>query len=222
MKSVVITGSTRGIGFGLADAFLARGCRVVINGRTQVNVDRACAQLTDKYGAGKVYGFAALVSDAEQVEALWEFAKAQLERVDIWINNAGVSHDTEPLWEIAEVEARTVIDANILGTIYGAQVAIRGMKQQGEGQIYNMEGFGSSGHIRVGFSVYGTSKAAVRYLTKALVEETKDVRRKTYADSWPICTSLPFIPEMPVGTRGLDTEGQKGLTQVPVRFLTRL
>ena len=98
MKSIVITGSTRGIGFGLADAFLATGCRVVVNGRSQESVDRACAQLAKKYASDQLYGFAAVVSDPAQVAALWQFAKQQLEIIDIWINNAGLGHNTEPFW----------------------------------------------------------------------------------------------------------------------------
>jgi NAD(P)-dependent dehydrogenase (short-subunit alcohol dehydrogenase family) len=174
MKSVVITGSTRGIGFGLADAFLAKGCRVVINGRSQEGVEKACVQLAEKYDAGKLHGFPALVSDIDQVVKLWQFAKDRLDIVDIWINNAGIGHDTEPFWDISPDETTAVIEVNILGVTFGSQVAMRGMLQQGQGQIYNMEGFGSSGHIRYGMSLYGTSKAAVRYLTNALVEESKE------------------------------------------------
>ena len=174
MKTVVITGSTRGIGFGMADAFLARGCRVVINGRSQESVDHACTRLNKKYAPEMAEGFAAVVSDPGQVEALWQFAVEKLGRIDIWINNAGLGHDTEPFWEIPADEARTVIEVNVLGVTFGSQVAMRGMIQQGQGQIYNMEGFGSSGRIRQGMSLYGTSKAAVRYLTDAMVEETKE------------------------------------------------
>jgi NAD(P)-dependent dehydrogenase (short-subunit alcohol dehydrogenase family) len=79
-----------------------------------------------------------------------------------------------PAWELPAEEARAVIETNVLGVIYGSQTAMRGMLQQGRGQVYNMEGFGSSGRVMAGLSIYGTSKAAVRYLTKALVEESKD------------------------------------------------
>lgn len=173
MKTVVITGSTRGIGFGLADAFLVRDCRVIVNGRSQENVDQSCAELAKNHEPDRLSGFAAAVTDPAQVEALWQFAAEKLGNVDIWINNAGLGHDTEPFWDIPSNEARNVIEANVLGSIYGAQVAMRGMTEQGYGQIYNMEGFGSGGNIRYGMSLYGTSKAAVRYLTKAMVEETK-------------------------------------------------
>lgn len=173
MKNIVITGSTRGIGFGLAEAFLARDCRVVINGRSQKSVDQAYKQLAASYRSDLLFGFAAAVSDPAQVEALWQFAAQKLGTVDIWINNAGLGHDTEPFWDIPAGEVKAVIETNILGLTYGSQVAMRGMLQQGQGQIYNMEGFGSGGHIRHGMSLYGTSKAAVRYLTKAMVEEAK-------------------------------------------------
>ena len=83
-------------------------------------------------------------------------------------------HDTEPFWDVPADAARSVIEANVLGVTYGSQTAMRGMLKQGQGQIYNMEGFGSRGHIRFGMSLYGTSKAAVRYLTNAMVEEAKD------------------------------------------------
>jgi NAD(P)-dependent dehydrogenase (short-subunit alcohol dehydrogenase family) len=174
MKTVVITGSTRGIGFGLADAFLARNCRVVMNGRAQESVDQACNQLADQYAPDQVYGTAAAVDDPAQLEHLWQFAADKLGSIDIWINNAGLGHDTDPFWEIPVVEAESVIEVNVLGSIYGAQVAMRGMMEQGHGAIYNMEGFGSGGNIRAGMSLYGTSKAAVRYLTQAMVEESKD------------------------------------------------
>ena len=174
MKNIVITGSTRGIGFGLAEAFLAKGCHVVINGRSQDGVEKACLQLAEQHDAGQLYGYPALVSDIDQVAQLWQFAKDRLDMVDIWINNAGIGHDTEPFWDIPAGEAGAVIEVNVLGVTYGSQVAMRGMLQQGQGQIYNMEGFGSSGNIRHGMSLYGTSKAAVRYLTNAMVEESKE------------------------------------------------
>ncbi len=174
MKTVVITGSTRGIGFGLAGAFLTHGCRVVINGRAQESVDQACSQLAEENDRDRTAGFAAAVTEPSEVEALWQFAVQKMGSVDIWINNAGLAHDTEPFWELPAATVREVIDVNVLGLTYGAQAAMRGMLQQGYGQIYNMEGFGSSGRIRYGMSLYGTSKAAVHYLTKAMVEEAKN------------------------------------------------
>ena len=78
MKSIVITGSTRGIGFGLADAFLALGCQVTVSGRAQASVDRAVADLAARHGeAGRVAGFPCNVTRLEELQALWDAARAR-------------------------------------------------------------------------------------------------------------------------------------------------
>lgn len=174
MKQVVITGSTRGIGYALADAFLAQGCRLIVNGRRHETVEQACVDLAMQYGSENLYGFPATVSEPEEMENLWTYAVEHLGAVDIWINNAGLSHDTKSPWEIPAGMVKNVIDVNVLGLIYGSQVAMRGMIEQGFGQIYNMEGFGSKGHIREGMSIYGTSKAAVHYFNEALIKEAEE------------------------------------------------
>lgn len=174
MKRIVVTGSTRGIGRALAGAFLARGGRVIINGRAQETVEQTCVELALRHGSENLFGYPATVSDPQQVQGLWDYAVAHFGAVDIWINNAGLGHDTRPLWEVPAAQAQAVIEVNVLGVIYGMQVALRGMQAQGFGQIYNLEGFGANGRIREGLSIYGTSKAAVHYLTRAAVEEAKE------------------------------------------------
>jgi NAD(P)-dependent dehydrogenase (short-subunit alcohol dehydrogenase family) len=173
VKNIVITGSTRGIGCGLADAFLKLDCAVVINGRTQAGVDVALAQLSGEHGRGRVHGHPCDMAQLEQAEDLWNVAKATLGTVDIWINNAGIGHAMEPMWQLPPESVTGVVYANILGVIFGSRVAIRGMEEQGQGQVYNMLGHGAKGSIRDGMSVYGTTKAAVSYLSKALISEAK-------------------------------------------------
>ena len=89
MKCVVITGSTRGIGFGLAREFLRRGRRVLVCGRNAETTEKAVLALAE-YGA-EVFGQACDVTQLEQVQALWDAATARFGKVDIWINNAGLS-----------------------------------------------------------------------------------------------------------------------------------
>ena len=173
MKRIVITGSSRGIGYGLANAFLERGCQVMVSGRSQVSTDRAVAQLVNQYGEDLVHGYPCDVSDPEQVQALWDTAVAQCGQVDVWINNAGINHPMQSLWDISTDTLQSVFATNLLGLTYCTQVAVKGMLRQGQGHIYNMEGHGSSGQFMHGMSGYGTSKSAVRYLTSALVKETK-------------------------------------------------
>ncbi|MDT8304757.1 MAG: SDR family oxidoreductase [Anaerolineae bacterium] len=174
MQRIVITGSTRGIGRGLAEELLARDCSVVVCGRSEETVVPAVAGLRGQFEQSRVYGLACDVTNLAQVERLWESAVARLDGVDIWINNAGLSHPMQMMWELAPEQVEQVWRANVLGTYYGARVAMRGMLAQGHGWIYNMEGFGSGGRLRKGMSAYGTSKAAVSYLTRALAAEAKE------------------------------------------------
>ena len=172
MRTVVIVGSTRGIGLGLAREFLAHGCQVTVSGRGQAAVDQAVAQLAAG-AADRVAGQPCDVTRREQVQALWDAARARWGRVDIWINNAGIGHDQARLWELPPERVAAVVNTNVVGLMYGCQVAVVGMLTQGGGHIYNMEGFGSDGRTRPGLLVYGSTKSAVHYLTKALVEEVK-------------------------------------------------
>ena len=165
MKFVLITGSTRGIGHGLADSFLALGCGVTISGRAQENVEKAVTQLRSKHQTDHVFGHACDVTQIEQVQALWDAAKTRFGQVDIWINNAGIGHAQTDFWNHSPEQIKAVVDTNVAGAMYGASVALRGMLDQGFGSLYNMEGLGSTGRKVAGLTLYGTTKAGLRYLT---------------------------------------------------------
>ena len=183
MKTIVITGSTRGIGFNLADAFLAQGCRVVISGRTQATVDQAVAQLAARHpqstaseaSGAVVCGWSCDVSQYGQVQALWDLSVERFGRVDIWVNNAGISNMQDKLWKVEPESLREVILTNLLGLEYGSRVAMLGMLAQGGGAIYNLGGLGSTNGRKVdGLTPYATTKAGIRYFTEALALEAKD------------------------------------------------
>lgn len=173
MQVVVITGSTKGIGLGLAREFLKRGCRVVISSRSRAAVESVCAELEAQFGSGRVVGLPCDITDAGQVQALWGHACRSFERVDIWINNAGISHARRMLWELDPAEISRVVATNVTGMMHGCRVAIAGMLAQGSGAVYNVEGHGSNDMILPGMSVYGASKRALRYFTQAMVQETE-------------------------------------------------
>jgi NAD(P)-dependent dehydrogenase (short-subunit alcohol dehydrogenase family) len=173
MKTIVITGSTRGIGFGLADAFLKLGCSVAISGRTQKNVDAAMATLSASYGPQRLLGIVSDVRRFEQVQALWNAAKVRFGTIDIWINNAGVNADRFPFWQLSPETIQAGVETNLIGAMNGAVIAIGGMLKQGSGAVYNMEGLGSNGRKIKGLTLYGTTKYGLAYLTDALAVETR-------------------------------------------------
>jgi NAD(P)-dependent dehydrogenase (short-subunit alcohol dehydrogenase family) len=145
----------------------------VICGRSQEAVAGATAELGETHGADRVYGQACDVTNLDEVEALWAAAVARFGGVDIWVNNAGLSHPMQPLWELPPEQVEAVWRANVLGAYYGSRVAMVGMLTQKYGWIYNVEGFGSTGSLRWGLGAYGTSKAAITYFTRALAAEAK-------------------------------------------------
>ena len=170
MKTVVITGSTRGIGLGLAKCMVERGANVVITSRKPDDVERTVRELNQPQ---RVHGLACDVTRYEDVEALWDAAQKRFGRVDVWINNAGATTTPVTLDKVPADEIVRTVMTNLVGALYGSKVAASGMKTQGSGQIYNMEGLGSRGQVQEGLLVYGATKAAVHYVMKALRKEMR-------------------------------------------------
>jgi NAD(P)-dependent dehydrogenase (short-subunit alcohol dehydrogenase family) len=173
MMNIIITGSTSGIGYGLANSFLSLDCSVAISGRSQENIDKAVKLLVEKYGLDHIFSYPCDVKDYNQVQCLWEAAKARFGRIDIWINNAGIAHPETAVWDYSSDQIKEVIDTNVIGAMNGSVIALKGMMEQGFGSIYNMEGLGSSGPIIKGMALYGITRSALAYLTKSMVKETK-------------------------------------------------
>lgn len=173
-KHIVITGSTRGIGYGLAREFLGRGCTVTVSGRGEEAVEGAVTELGRGQEAENIFGLACDVRDPAQVQALWDQSVARFGKVDLWVNNAGSSGEQGLVWVLSPSQVQTPITTNLLGTVYGCQVAMQGMLAQGLGAIYNMEGMGSDGRKHAGLTLYGTSKYAIHYFSQSLALEARE------------------------------------------------
>ena len=173
MKSIVITGSTSGIGLGLADTFLARDCAVTISGHSQMNLAKAYGILAGKYDESRILAYLCDVSCYDEVDGLWNAAIAKFRHIDIWINNAGAGHPQTPIWNYSRETIDKLVSTNITGALYGMNVASKGMMQQGFGSIYNMEGLGSSGPVIKGLALYSATKSALASLTTAAAKEVE-------------------------------------------------
>ncbi len=171
MKHVVITGSTRGIGFAMALEFLKAGCRVTLSGRGEdLRQDRKVAlqpfQESYQYVSCNVQVLC-------ELEALWNSAVKRFGAVDLWINNAGQNAPHEWIYQTDECYVQSVVGTNVIGMILGSQVAAKGMLAQGRGAIYSMEGLGSNDMIQNKTILYGTTKRALTYFMKGLAQELK-------------------------------------------------
>lgn len=173
MKTIVITGSSKGIGFGLGENFLRLGHQVVLNGRDPDSLEKAREELAERFAPERLGALAADMGEYHQVLSLWEYAVSRFGSVDIWINNAGVATSQSDFWDLSPQEIENLIQINITGAMYGAKVALEGFQGQGYGAFYNMEGLGSDGRRVDGLTLYGTSKRALNYLTDSLAAEVK-------------------------------------------------
>jgi len=173
--NVVITGSTRGIGKGLAAELLRRGQNVLVSGRTRASVEATVSELAAEARNGaQVVGEPCDVARRDDLQRLWEAGVRAFGHIDVWINNAGISHARQRGGEMRDEDIRAVQEVNLLGMMQATQIALRGMDAQpAGGTIYNMEGYGSTGMKTPGMALYGASKFALTYFNKALLAETR-------------------------------------------------
>ena len=171
MKTVVITGSARGLGFNMARFFREYNWNVVISDLKEENLLKAKEELEKVESKGFVAYKVCNVAKYDDVRALMDYSLKVFSKVDIWINNAGVNQPQKAIWELDLNEIDTIIDVDLKGAIYGSKVAMEEMKKNHDGAIYNIEGYGSNDAHMLGLNMYGTSKRAVTYLTEALAQE---------------------------------------------------
>jgi len=170
-KVAVITGGSRGLGLAIAQTYARAGAKVVIASRTSHAVDLAVDSL--RASGYQATGLACDVADMAQVEALAQHAIQTFGRMDIWVNNAGLSAPYGPTVHIPRRDFITVINTNIIGTYNGSIVAMRHFLAQKSGKLINLLGRGDKGSIALQ-NAYSSSKVWVRNFTKTLANEYRN------------------------------------------------
>ena len=170
-ESVVVTGSTRGLGFGIARSLLAGGVNVVVSGPRQEDCDKAAGELNAlELSGARAVGIGCDVREEENVDRLWEEAVSAFGGIDIWLNNAGLALSGPSLSALSSGDFAKMLGINLLGAMHGCKIAMAGMKERG-GAIYNMLGAGWNGTPVPGMIGYATSKAGLTFMTKSLAQE---------------------------------------------------
>lgn len=174
MPNVVITGSTKGIGRGLAEQFVRRGHNLVVSSRQSADVEKTVASL-GSIGPGKVCGQNCDVAKRADLQSLWDRCSREYGRVDIWINNAGRAISRFEVANTPEDLIEVMVDSNLKGVIYGSQVAMCGFRVQDAGALYNMLGGSFDGkRLTPTMGVYSATKAAIWQLTRYLIAENEN------------------------------------------------
>lgn len=168
-KVALVTGSTRGLGFAIAAAYVAEGATVVVTGRTEQGCRDAIARLDPGDRASFVVGDA---STANGAHALVDHAIVAYGRIDVLVNNIGgvVGNAMGPFLDVTTETWAGMFDLNIHSMFHTTQRAVPAMVERGTGRVINMSSVeGKEG--APGLVAYSTTKHAVCGFTKALAHE---------------------------------------------------
>jgi 3-oxoacyl-[acyl-carrier protein] reductase len=183
-KAALVTGAGQGFGYGIAEAFVREGARVVC-----LDVKGEAAEAAAKRLGPAAIALKADVSNRADVERAAKQAIDALGRIDIVVNNAGITHRNKPLMEVEEAEFDRIFAVNVKSIFLAAHAFVPHMRQMGGGVFINV---GSTAALRPrpGLTVYNASKGAVHVMTKSMaVELAPDIR---------VCALAPVAGETPL------------------------
>lgn len=170
-RVAVVTGSTRGIGRAIAHELAAAGMNVVVNSSSERSLpvaEEVAAALTEEFGV-ETLAVAANVAVESEANALIDAAMEAFGRVDVLVNNAGITRDGLAA-RMSDEDFDAVIDINLKGTFHCCRAAAKPMMKQRWGRIINMSSvvgvYGNAGQIN-----YAASKAGVIGMTKTIAKE---------------------------------------------------
>ncbi len=168
-KVAIITGGSRGIGFAIAEKFLAEGAKVAVAASSPANAEKAAQKLRDLHPDAQVMGISPDLANLESVRQAFGEVAEHFGTIDILANNAGISEST-PLTGYTEELFDKVMDLNVKGVFNTTRVAVDYMIPRGTGVILNTSSMVSITGQPSGFA-YPASKFAVNGLTVSLARE---------------------------------------------------
>ena len=208
-KCAVVTGSTSGIGLGIAEGFAAEGINLVINGfGDAAEIEGIRAGLEKKFGVKVIYDGADM-SKPEQIEAMMDNAAKVFGGVDILVNNAGIQHVC-PVEEFPTAKWDAIIAINLSSAFHTTKKAVPYMKSKGWGRIINV----ASAHAMVASkfkSAYCASKHGIMGFTKTVALEVAESGITSNA----ICPGYVLTPL--VEKQIPDTAKARGITEEQVK-----
>ena len=214
-KIVVITGSTRGFGFAIAESMLEAGATVAITGRSQEALERALNGLQPK---GRVSGFILDVREEEGVYRLVEDVLQEFSRIDIWVNNAGYSNAAGWMLDMDPRDALDMFRTNDLGVLYCTQAILHYMLPRRQGLLVNIYGNGSFLRPASPTGLYGATKAWITSFTRSLAQELKGSGVQILGFSPGMMATDMLTSPTVVGERGRDMMKNFGFV---LRFLSK-
>ncbi len=184
-KVALVTGAASGFGEGIARRYAAEGARVVV---ADLN-DQTGRKIAEEIGGAYVH---ADVSDRNDVRAMIGTAVERYGRLDVMVNNAGVTHINRPMLEVGEEEFDRIFDVNVKAIYLAAMEVVPLMREQGGGCIINTASTAGL-RPRPGLTWYNASKGAVITMTKSMAAELGPDNIRVNA-LCPVAGDTPLLP----------------------------
>lgn len=167
-RVALVTGGSRGIGRGIAEAFLAEGAKVAITGTTPAKGATAIEEIGDPDNTMFIQANAKVREDCERAV---DETTARFGKLDILVNNAGGADNHAPVADLTDEALDDALRWNLWSTFWSSRHAVKPMMERGWGRIINISSVeGKVG--KPGISIYVTAKHAVNGLTKSMATET--------------------------------------------------
>ena len=205
-KTALVTGSTSGIGLGIAVALARQGAHIVLNGFGDVEAPRAQVLEAGKAAGIKVGYHGADMSKAAEIEAMMKYAAAEFGRVDILVNNAGIQHVAK-IQDFPVEKWDAIMAINLSSAFHTTRLALPAMQQANWGRIINL----ASVHGLVGSaekSAYVAAKHGIVGLTKvtALENATSGVTCNAICPGWVLTPLVQKQVDARASENGISNE----------------
>lgn len=172
-RTVVITGSARGLGYEMVKCFRKKNYNIVISDLNKKDIDKAKKEILGIKGKGEVLALVCDITKDKDIINLISKSIGKFKCIDIWVNNAGVNQPDKMIWELSSDEIRKMVEIDLTSTMVASRYIMEEMIKVNHGAIYMVEGHGSNNAIVPGLSIYGTAKRGITYFSRALAKEAE-------------------------------------------------
>ena len=191
-KVAIVTGGGSGFGQGIAKRFAEEGAKIVVNDIDDAGGKRVTAEIEKAHGQGSAIYVHGDVASNDDVKALVDACVARFGRLDIMVNNAGISHRNMPMLEVPEAMVDKILAVNVKAIWLAARHVVPIFRRQGGGVIINNASTAGL-RPRPGLTVYNASKGAAITMTKSMAVELAPDRIRVNA-LCPVAGETPLLP----------------------------
>jgi 3-oxoacyl-[acyl-carrier protein] reductase len=170
-KVAIVTGGGSGFGEGIAKRFAEEGAKIVVNDIDDAGGKRVTAEIEKAHGQGSAIYVRGDVAKNDEVKALVDACVARFSRLDIMVNNAGISHRNMPMLEVPEAMVDKILAVNVKSIYLAALHVVPLFRRQGKGGVIINTASTAGLRPRPGLTVYNASKGAAVIMTKSMAVE---------------------------------------------------